>query len=106
MNHSKLLNKKIIISAAANGIGWSIAQECMLNGAVVYITDKNNESLEKISKHKLYEKQLFLDKVNSENYKEVENYFNKIKNKVDNIDALINNVGIAGPYRKTRRVKY
>ena len=71
-----------------------------LNGAVVYITDKNNESLDKISKHKLYEKQLFLDKVNSENFKEVENYFNKIKHKVNNIDALINNVGIAGPTGK------
>ena len=100
MNQLKLFNKKIIISAAANGIGWSIAQECMLNGAIVYITDKNNESLNKISKHKLYEKQLFLDKVNSENFKEVENYFNKIKHKVDNIDALINNVGIAGPTGK------
>ena len=55
----------------------------MSNGAIVYITDKNNESLEKISKHKLHEKQLFLDKVNSENFKEVENYFNKIKHKVD-----------------------
>jgi len=100
MNQPKLLNKKIIISAAANGIGWSIAQECMLNGAIVYITDKNNESLEKISKHKLNEKQLFLDKVNSENFKEVENYFYKIKHRVDNIDALINNVGIAGPTGK------
>ena len=100
MNQSKLLNKKIIISAAANGIGWSIAQECMLNGAIVYITDKNKESLDKISKHKLYEKQLFLDRVNSENFQEVENYFNKIKNKVDSIDALINNVGIAGPTGK------
>ena len=100
MNQKKLFNKKIIISAAANGIGWSIARECMSNGAIVYITDKNNESLEKISKHKLYEKQLFLDKVNSENFKEVENYFNKIKHKVDNIDALINNVGIAGPTGK------
>ena len=100
MNQKKLINKKIIISAAANGIGWSIAQECMLNGAIVYITDKNNESLEKISKHKLYEKQLFLDKVNSENFKEVENYFSKLKHKVDNIDALINNVGIAGPTGK------
>ena len=57
MNQPKLLNKKIIISAAANGIGWSIAQECMLSGAIVYITDKNKESLDKISKHKLYEKQ-------------------------------------------------
>ena len=100
MNQLKLLNKKIIISAAANGIGWSIAQECMLNGAIVYVTDKNNESLDKISKHKLHEKQLFLDKVNSENFKEVEDYFNKIKHKVDNIDALINNVGIAGPTGK------
>jgi len=100
MNQSKLLNKKIIISAAADGIGWSIAQECMSNGAIVYITDKNNESLEKISKHKLHEKKLFLDRVNSENFKEVENYFNKIKNKIDNIDALINNVGIAGPTGK------
>ena len=41
MNQKKLINKKIIISAAANGIGWSIAQECMSNGAIVYITDKN-----------------------------------------------------------------
>ena len=100
MNQPKLLNKKIIISAAANGIGWSIAQECMLNGAIVYVSDKNNESLDKISKHKLYEKQLFLDKVNSENFKEVEDYFKKIKHKVENLDALINNVGIAGPTGK------
>ena len=100
MNQSKLFNKKIIISAAANGIGWSIAQECMSNGAIVYITDKHIESLEKISKHELHEKQLFLEKVNTENFEEVENYFNKIKHKVDNIDALINNVGIAGPTGK------
>jgi len=97
MSQLKLLNKKIIISAAADGIGWSIAQECMLNGAIVYLTDKNNESLDEISKHDLYEKQLFLDKVNAYDAREVENYFNKIKNNVDNIDALINNVGIAGP---------
>ena len=97
MSQRKLFNKKIIISAAADGIGWSIAQECMLNGGIVYLTDKNNESLDEISKHDLYGKQLFLDKVNANDAREVENYFNKIKNKVDNIDALINNVGIAGP---------
>ena len=91
MNQLKLLNKKIIISAAADGIGWSIAQECMLNGAIVYISDKNNESLDEISKHDLYEKQFFLDKVNAHDAQEVENYFNKIKDSVDSIDALINN---------------
>ena len=97
MNQLKLLNKKIIISAAAEGIGWSIAQECMQYGAIVYLTDKNNESLDKISKHDLYEKQLFLDRVNAHDAQEVEDYFNKIENKVDSVDALINNVGIAGP---------
>ena len=100
MNQKKLLNKKIIISAGADGIGWSIAQSCMLNGALVYITDKNKEALEDISKHDLYDKQLFLDRVNTNNAQEVENYFIKIKDKVENIDALINNVGIAGPTGK------
>jgi len=100
MNQKKLFNKKIIISAAADGIGWSIAQECMSNGALVYVSDKNKETLDNISKHDLYEKQLFLDRVNTNDIQEVENYFNKIKDKVDNIDALINNVGIAGPTGK------
>ena len=100
MNQLKLHNKKIIISAAADGIGWSIAQSCMLNGAIVYITDINNEALDKISKHNLYKKQLFFEKVDASNAKEVENYFNNIKTKVNNIDALINNVGIAGPTGK------
>ena len=104
MNQLKLLNKKIIIPAAANGIGWSIAQECMLNGAIVYLTDKNNESLDEISKHDLHEKQLYLDKVNANDAQEVENYFNKIKNKVDSIDALVNNVGIAGPTGKLEEI--
>jgi len=100
MNQKSLFNKKIIISAAADGIGWSIAQECMSNGALVYVSDKNKEALDNISRHDLYEKQLFLDRVNTHNFQEVENYFNKIKDKVDKIDALINNVGIAGPTGK------
>ncbi len=72
----------------------------MLNGALVYITDKNKEALENISKHDLYEKKLFLDRINTNNAQEVKNYFIKIKDKVENIDALINNVGIAGPTGK------
>ena len=100
MNQKKLLNKKIVISAAADGIGWSIAQVCMSNGAIVYVTDKNNDALDKISKHNLYEKQLFIDRVNTNDAQEVENYYIKIKDKIESIDALINNVGIAGPTGK------
>ena len=100
MKKKKLLNKKIIISAAADGIGWSIAQACMTNGAIVYVTDKNIDALDKISKHNFYEKQLFLDRVNTNNAQEVKNYYTKIKDKIESIDALINNVGIAGPTGK------
>ena len=71
----------------------------MLNGAIVYITDINNEALDKISKHNLYKKQLFLEKVDASNAKEVENYFNNIKTKVNNIDALINKCWDSWSYR-------
>ena len=45
MNHQKLLNKNIIISAAADGIGWSIAEHCLNNGANVFLTDINENKL-------------------------------------------------------------
>ena len=61
MNQLKLFNKKIIISAAADGIGWAIAQACMKNGAMVFITDKDVSALEKLSKHELYQKQFFCE---------------------------------------------
>ena len=61
MSQLKLLNKKIIISATADGIGWSIARECLLNGAFVYVSDKNQEALDKISKHNLFSGSLFVD---------------------------------------------
>ncbi len=100
MNQLKLFNKKIVISAAADGIGWAIAQACMKNGAIVYITDRDVNALEKISKHELYQKQFYSDVVNTNNHDEVEKYFKSIKDKTDTIDALINNVGIAGPTGK------
>ena len=101
MYQKKLTNKNIIISAAADGIGWSLAQLCIKNGATVYISDKNEEALNKLTKNSLYKKKLFLDKVNTNDVDQVENYFNKIiKKKSNKIDALINNVGIAGPTGK------
>ena len=68
MNSLKLQNKKIIISAAAEGIGWVIAQACMKNGATVYITDRDTKALNKISKHNLYQKKIFTDVVNTNNF--------------------------------------
>ena len=78
MNQLKLFNKKIVISAAADGIGWAIAQACMKKGDIVFISDKDVSALEKISKHELYKKQFFCEVVNTRNYDQVEKYFKSL----------------------------
>ena len=100
MNPQTLTNKNIVISAAADGIGWSIAEFCMNHGASVFVTDINEEKLSSISKHKNFNSTLFVKKVNANNSDDVLNYFTDLKKKIHSIDALINNVGIAGPTGK------
>ena len=92
-----LKNKKIIISAGASGIGWATAKICLSRGAFVYICDLNLKALNKIKKHSSNNKRLFSYNCDASNEEEVSNFFNQIKKKTNNIDALINNVGVAGP---------
>ena len=92
-----LKNKKIIISAGASGIGWATAKICLSRGAFVYICDLDLKALNKIKKHSSNNKRLFSYNYDASNEEEVSNFFNQIKKKTNNIDALINNVGVAGP---------
>ena len=105
MNHLKLTNKNIIISAAADGIGWSIAEFCLNEGANVYISDVNEDKLSLRKKNNKYNKNLFISKVDAKNYKEVDQYFCEIKKSIKSIDCLINNIGIAGPTDKLENIK-
>ena len=43
MTQNKPLGKNIIISAAADGIGWSIASLSLDNGYNVYLSDINQK---------------------------------------------------------------
>ena len=92
-----LNNKKIIISAGASGIGWATAKVCLSKGAIVYLCDVNTKSLKKVQKHPLNNKKLFSYECDVSDEDDVSNFFNQIKNKTKTIDALVNNVGIAGP---------
>ncbi len=92
-----LLNKKIIISAGASGIGWATAKICLSRGAYVYLCDINIKSLNKIKKHPLNNKRLFSYECDASDEYEVSNFFNQVLKKTKKIDALINNVGVAGP---------
>ena len=92
-----LQNKKIVISAGASGIGWATAKVCLSKGAIVYLCDIDIKSLKKIQKHPLNNKKLFSFECDASDENEVSDFFNRINKKTNRIDALINNVGIAGP---------
>jgi len=92
-----LKNKKIIISAGASGIGWAITKVCVAKGASIYLCDIDLKAINKVKKHSLYNKRIFVSEADASDETEVIDFFHKIKKKFRNLDALVNNVGIAGP---------
>ena len=91
----KSASKNIIISAAADGIGWCIAKSLLDEGYTVYASDINQKKINELSHHPLINRRLFFDNVDAANADSVNNYFESLK--LSSIDGLINNVGIAGP---------
>ena len=92
-----LRNKKIVISAGASGIGWATAKVCLSKGAIIYLCDIDPKSLNKVKKNPLYNKRLFAYEYDASEEDEVTDFFSQINKKTKKIDAIINNVGIAGP---------
>ena len=76
-----LKNKKIVISAGASGIGWATAKICLSKGANVYICDIDAKNINKIKKHPLNNKRLFIFECDASDEYEVSNFFNNIKKK-------------------------
>ena len=94
---NSLQNKKIVISAGASGIGWATTKICVAKGALIYLCDVDSKAINKVKKHSLYNKRIFVSETDASDETEVIDFFHKIKKKFRNLDALINNVGIAGP---------
>ena len=97
MENRSLKNKRIIISAGASGIGLATTKICLSRGAYVYLCDLDDKSLNKLNKHPLINKRLFTFLCDASNEHQVSELFKKIKKKTKKIDALVNNVGVAGP---------
>ena len=100
-----LKNKKIIISAGASGIGWSTTKLLLGRGAIVYICDIDKKLINKIKKHPLNNKKLFSYECDASNENQVSAFFKQVSKKTKKIDALINNVGIAGPTGTIEKLK-
>ena len=97
MANQSLKNKKIIISAGASGIGWATTKICISRGAQVFLCDVNQKLINKINKNNKYKNKIFAYECDASSENEVIDFFTKILKKTKKIDALINNVGIAGP---------
>ena len=97
MTNQSLKNKKIIISAGASGIGWATTKICASRGAQVFLCDINNKLINKINKNAKYKNKIFAYACDASNESDVINFFSKVLKKTKKIDALINNLGIAGP---------
>jgi len=105
MSSHSLQNKKIIISAGASGIGWATTKICVAKGASVYLCDIDLKAINKVKKHSLYNKRIFVSEADASDETQVIDFFNKIKRKFMNLDALINNVGIEGPTRPIEKLE-
>ena len=105
MTNQSLKDKKILISAGASGIGWATTKICLSRGAVVFICDINKKYLTKTKKHPLFKKKLFIHECDASNEDQVLKFFKIIKKKTKKIDALINNVGVAGPTGSIEKLK-
>ena len=73
----RLENKKIIVTAAAQGIGRATALKFASEGANVIATDINEQKLEEI---KSLNPKIEIAKLDSTNKEEVENFYAKIDN--------------------------
>ncbi len=90
----RLKGKVILVTGAAQGIGLSIAQTCLSEGATVLLTDINDE----LGSHQVNTlgssaEYMHLDVSNNEHWERVAEY---IGSEYGRLDGLVNNAGITG----------
>jgi len=98
-----LKNKKFIISAAGEGIGFAISKLIVQEGGKVYLTDIDLKKINKINSNKKFNNKIFATQLDANNYEDVKKYFFSLK-KLNKIDGLINNIGIAGPTKYLEKI--
>ncbi len=84
-------NKKILITGATGGIGYSLVDKFNLLGGSILATGTNEDKLNDLKKKYSKIKTLKFD---ISKHDEIENLIDKVSSELDGLDILINNAGI------------
>ena len=86
-----LKDKKIIITGATGGIGNSLVKKFTDNGSIVLATGTKEEKLNNL-KNKF--SNIYIEKFNLAEHKNIESFIEDASNKLGGIDVLVNNAGM------------
>lgn len=89
-----LSNLRTLVTAGASGIGLAIVERLLHHGARVFVCDIAEQALDRFVKS---HPQAGCIKADVANEKDVDRLFDVLKMQLGDLDALINNAGIAGP---------
>ncbi len=89
-----LKDKRVLVTAGAQGIGWAIAQKFLANGAHVHICDVDAQACE-AARNTHPNLSVSVTDVSSE--AQVAEMFADLRARWQKLDALINNAGVSGP---------
>ena len=86
-----LNNKKVIITGATGGIGYSLVKKFTELGSKVLATGTKEEKLNNLKKNF---SNIHIEKFNLDEHKNIESFIETAANKIGGLDILVNNAGI------------
>ena len=86
-----LKNKKVLITGATGGIGNSLVKKFYDHGSLIMATGTREEKLENLQKN--FNK-IEIEKFKLDEHNKIEEFIEKVSNRLNGIDVVINNAGI------------
>ena len=89
----KFINKVVVVTGAAGGIGTEITKRFLNEGAKVVAVDLSTKALEKLSAQSGNSKNLFTVKTDISSEESTLQLYHQVKDKWNAVDIIINNAG-------------
>jgi NAD(P)-dependent dehydrogenase (short-subunit alcohol dehydrogenase family) len=91
----------VMITAAASGIGRTVAEAFAAGGHRVFVSDSDREALDEMSASN---PRIVASRVDVTSSAEIEAWFAAVQREAGGVDVLINNAGIAGPTSRLENI--